>query len=110
MLSALLAKSDRCGDRLSLERATIAPSAPAAHEHRNLNSNNSGMLLSDGGRAECDTCLLRHLEPHSVIADAEPQIAAAFQLLDLAYAARRVIGESAGYREPVRDQSAATAV
>src|ERR1700722_3594212 len=34
-----------------------------------------------------------HFEPHPVIADAEPQIAAAFQLFDLAFAARRVIGE-----------------
>jgi hypothetical protein len=35
------------------------------------------------------------LEPHSVIADAEPQIAAAFQLLNLAFATRGVIDQSA---------------
>jgi hypothetical protein len=35
------------------------------------------MLLSDGGPAGCDV-FFGHFQPNPVIADAEPQIAAAF--------------------------------
>jgi hypothetical protein len=37
VLSAQLAKSDRCGDRLSVDRATIAPSAPSSLLTANVN-------------------------------------------------------------------------
>jgi hypothetical protein len=37
LLSAQLNRSDRCGDRLSVERATIAPSAPSSVLSANVN-------------------------------------------------------------------------
>jgi len=37
LLSAQLNRSDRCGDRLSVERATIAPSAPSSQLTANIN-------------------------------------------------------------------------
>lgn len=48
VLSAQLAKSDRCGDRLSVDRATIAPSPPSSLLTANVNFERFGCVKAFG--------------------------------------------------------------
>ncbi len=80
VLSAQLARSDRCGDRLSVERAAMAPSAPSSLLTANVNFERFGCVKAFGkqiakrllgGHAVIEVNLTPAVEENAIALNAE---------------------------------------
>ncbi len=80
ILTAQLNRSDRCGDRLSVEQAAIAPSAPSSILTANINFERFGCVKAFGkqivkrlvgGRGVIEVNLTPSLEENDIAIDAE---------------------------------------
>jgi hypothetical protein len=80
ILTAQLNRSDRCGDRLSVEQAAIAPSAPSSILTANINFERFGCVKAFGkqivkrlvgGRGVIEVSLTPSIEENDIAIDAE---------------------------------------